>query len=261
MLEVIDKGSTTESHPIPLLFIHGAWHAAWCWDEHFLDFFADKGFHAVAVSLRNHGNSHTMKPRTCSVADYVNDVDSIAASLPTKPVVIGHSMGGFVVQKYLEKHSAPAGVLLASVPVSGASRGLLRIVARHPLRCARASLTGKSVRALSTPQVARENFYSASTPQSDVERYTALLDEEYYGRQTIDFTILSLPKPQQVTTRLLVLGAESDAVLSQDEIRKTARAYGTEAEFFADMGHNMMLEPQWKAVGERIDGWLTARGL
>jgi pimeloyl-ACP methyl ester carboxylesterase len=202
-----------------------------------------------------------MKPRTCSVADYVNDVDSVAASLPTKPVVIGHSMGGFVVQKHLEKHSAPAGVLLASLPVSGASRGLLRIVARHPLRFARASLTGKSLRALSTPQVTRENFYSASTPQSDVERYTALLDEEYYGRQTFDFTILSLPKPQQVTTPLLGLGAESDAVLSQDEIRKTARAYGTEAEFFADMGHNMMLEPQWKAVGERIDGWLTARGL
>jgi alpha-beta hydrolase superfamily lysophospholipase len=84
------------------------------------------------------------------------------------------------------------------------------------------------------------------------------LDEEYYGRQTFDFTILTLPKPQQVTTPLLVLGAESDAGLSQDEIRKTARAYGTEAEFFADMGHNMMLEPQWKAVGERIDGWLTA---
>jgi alpha-beta hydrolase superfamily lysophospholipase len=105
-------------------------------DEHFLDFFADKGFHAVAVSLRKHGNSHTMKPRTCSVADYVNDVDSVAASLPTKPVIIGHSMGGFVVQKYLEKHSAPAGVLLASLPVSEASRGLLRIVARHPLRFA-----------------------------------------------------------------------------------------------------------------------------
>jgi hypothetical protein len=49
MLEVIDKGSTTESHPTPLLFIHGAWHAAWCWNEHFLDFFADKGFHAAAV--------------------------------------------------------------------------------------------------------------------------------------------------------------------------------------------------------------------
>ena len=57
MLEVIDKGSATESHPVPLLFVHGAGHAAWCWDEHFLDFFADKGFRAVAVSLRGHGAS------------------------------------------------------------------------------------------------------------------------------------------------------------------------------------------------------------
>ena len=236
MLEVIDKGSSTEAHPVPLLFVHGAWHAAWCWDENFLDFLADRGFRAVALSLRNHGNSQKRNPRTCSVADYVDDVDSVAASLPAKPVVIGHSMGGFVVQKYLEMHRAPAGVLLASVPVSGASRGLLRIAARHPLRATRATLTGKSLRALNTPQAARENFYSASIPEPDVERYTALLDEEYLGRQLFDFTMLRLPKPERASTPLLVLGAECDAVFSHDEIRKTASAYGTEAEFFPEHG-------------------------
>jgi pimeloyl-ACP methyl ester carboxylesterase len=48
MLEVIDKGSVTESHPVPLLFVHGARHGAWCWDEHFLDFFADRGYACYA---------------------------------------------------------------------------------------------------------------------------------------------------------------------------------------------------------------------
>jgi hypothetical protein len=43
MLEAIDKGRCTDAHPVPLLFVHGAWHGAWCWDEHFLDLFADKG--------------------------------------------------------------------------------------------------------------------------------------------------------------------------------------------------------------------------
>jgi pimeloyl-ACP methyl ester carboxylesterase len=260
MLEVIDKGSSSESHHIPLLFVHGGWHAAWCWNENFLGFFADKGYRAVALSLRNHGNSGKKNPRKSSVADFVSDVASVANSLPTEPVVIGHSLGGFVVQKYLEKHSAPAGVLLASIPVSGVTRGLTRIMARHPLRCARATLTGKTLHALNTPQAARENFYSAATPESDIERYTALLDEEHHGRKTLDFTMLSLPKPQRVTTPLLVVGAECDAVFSQNEIRKTARAYGTEAEFFPNMGHNMMLEPGWQAVAERIDGWLTAQG-
>ena len=57
MLEVIDKGCPTESHPMPLLFGHGACSTAWAWDEHFLDFFADKGYRAVALSLRGHGAS------------------------------------------------------------------------------------------------------------------------------------------------------------------------------------------------------------
>jgi pimeloyl-ACP methyl ester carboxylesterase len=52
MLEVIDKGSRSEAHPAPLLFVHEGYHAAWCWDVHFLNYFADKGFRAVAVSLR-----------------------------------------------------------------------------------------------------------------------------------------------------------------------------------------------------------------
>jgi pimeloyl-ACP methyl ester carboxylesterase len=209
MLERIDKGSVSDLHPVPLLFVHGSWHGAWCRDENFLGFFADKGYRAVALSVRNHGNSHTKSPRTTSVADWVSDVASVANTLPTPPVVIGHSMGGFVVQKYLEKHSAPAGVLVATMPVSGAGRALVRIMKRHPLRSARAALTGRSLRALNTPQAARENFYSANTLESDVVRYTALLDEEYAGRQTFDLTMLSLPRPQRVTTPPARLGSRT----------------------------------------------------
>lgn len=47
MLEVIDKGDSSQSHVLPVLFVHGANHAAWCWDEYFLDFFADKGYRAL----------------------------------------------------------------------------------------------------------------------------------------------------------------------------------------------------------------------
>ena len=32
--------------------------------------------------------------------------------------------------------------------------------------------------------------------------------------------------------------------------------YGTEAEIFPNMAHAMMLEPGWRAVAERICGWL-----
>ncbi len=70
-----------------------------------------------------------------------------------------------------------------------------------------------------------------------------------------------LPEPQRVTTPMLVLGAEADRALAQDEVRATARAYGTDAQFFGDMGHDMMLEPGWRSVAERIIQWLGHRGL
>src|SRR6516225_3592642 len=83
MLEVIDKGSATESHPVPLVFVHGGAHGAWCWDDHFLDFFANNGYRAIALSLRGHGGSPVSKPlNKCTIADYVDDVRSVAATLP-----------------------------------------------------------------------------------------------------------------------------------------------------------------------------------
>ncbi len=55
----------------------------------------------------------------CSIADYLDDVISAAESLEGAPVVVGHSLAGLIVQKYLETQAAPAGVLLASVPPRG----------------------------------------------------------------------------------------------------------------------------------------------
>lgn len=99
---------------MPLIFVHGAWHAAWCWDEHFLDYFAARGYRALAVSLRGHGGSATSKPlRGLSIADYVEDVRAVANTLPTLPVVIGHSVGGLIVQKYLESQSVAVSVCSA----------------------------------------------------------------------------------------------------------------------------------------------------
>ena len=64
-------------------------------------FFAAEGYRALALSLRGHGMSSNSKPpRSCSIADYVQDVCSVAAYVSQTPVMIGHSLGGFVLQKY-----------------------------------------------------------------------------------------------------------------------------------------------------------------
>jgi pimeloyl-ACP methyl ester carboxylesterase len=142
VLDVLDKGRETHDHPHPLLFVHGAFQGAWCWDVNFLDFFAERGFRVVALSFRGHGSSTVGKPlRLCSISDFVGDVASVAGTLKW-PILVGHSMGGFVVQKYLQEHDAPAAVLLASVPPHGHLPALLRLIRRYPWRSSKFALTG-----------------------------------------------------------------------------------------------------------------------
>ncbi|QWG15246.1 lysophospholipase [Bradyrhizobium sediminis] len=260
-LEIISKYPSGGAHSTPLLFVHGAWHGAWCWDVHFLDYFVQQGFAAHAVSLRGHGKSEGRERlRWTSIASYVQDVEAAAQQLPNPPVLIGHSMGGFVVQKYLEKHPSPAGILLASVPPRGVLATTLRIARRHPLILAKMNLTLSLFPLVATPQLAREAFFSERMADEEVLRYWRNLQEESY-RGFMDMLALALPNPRKVATPLLVLGGAQDTVFHPSEVEATARAYHTEAEIFSDMAHDMMLEPRWQAVAERMLGWLTNRNL
>lgn len=260
-LELISKPAASSPHPTPLLLVHGAWHAAWCWQEHFLDYFSAQNYNSYAFSLRGHGASEGREHlRWMSIADYVRDVASVASQLPTPPVVIGHSMGGLVVQKYLETHPAPAGVLLASVPPAGVLATTLRIARRHPLEFAKTNLTMRMYPIVGTPQLARESFFSAGISEENLQIYFRQIQDEAY-RAFIDMLALSLPKPQRVKTPMLVLGGSSDNIFHTNEVEATAKAYHTQAIIFKDMAHDMMLEPGWKAVADQIISWLKERGL
>lgn len=256
-LETISKLPLGVAHSTPLLFVHGAWHGAWCWDQHFLDYFARHGFATHALSLRGHGQSEGRdRLRRTRLADYVADVAHVASELPRPPVVIGHSMGGAVVQKYLETHAAPAGVLLASVPPSGALAAALRLARRHPVRFAKANLTLSLFPLVATPQLAREAFFSASLPDELVLAYAKRLRDESY-LAFLDMLALNLPRPRRIAAPMLVLGAAQDTFFHPREIDATARAYRTRAVIFPGMAHDMMLEAGWQAVAERILSWLS----
>lgn len=259
MLEVIDKGSGSPEHPVPLLFVHGGWHAAWCW-EHFLDYFADAGYRAVAVSLRGHGASPAPKPlHKVSIADYIDDVAAVADDLGGGPVLIGHSLGGFVVQRYLEERRAPAAVLVGSVPPQGVLTLALRVWRRRPSMTLEAWSDRTLLKFLATPALAREYLFCADTPEAVVESCRQRAGAESVRAAMTDPMVRRV-RTRRVTTPILVLGALHDGFVSVGEVRATARAYRTEPEFFS-MGHNMMLEPGWADVAARIDAWLSARDL
>jgi pimeloyl-ACP methyl ester carboxylesterase len=258
-LEMISKYPLKSCHPMPLLFIHGMMHGAWCWDVHFLQYFAHHGFAAHAVNLRGHGTSEGRERlRWTRIAEYVEDVADVVRRLPSPPILLGHSMGGFVIQKYLEDHTAPGAVLLSSPSPAGLLGTVLRIAQRHPLAFAKVNVTLSLLPVIATPQLAREAFFSEDVPDEQLLIYWNQMQDESY-MALLDMVALDLPKPAKITTPLLVLGVAHDNMLAPGEIAATARAYNTQAEIIPDVAHDSMLDPRWQSVAERILAWLDER--
>ncbi|WP_264990634.1 alpha/beta hydrolase, partial [Mycobacterium kiyosense] len=199
MLEMIEKGSPDAQ---PLLFVHGGWHGAWCW-ENFLNYFADAGYRAVAMSLRGHGASATAKPlNRCSMADYIDDVGTAVDILGGQPVLIGHSLGGFTVQRYLETHRAPGAVLVGSVPPKGYLRLATRVWRKHPLIAIRGFTGGTLLEFVDTPQLARDYLFCAQTPAAIVESCRSQAGPESLRAAAVDPMIRGV-KTKLITTPML----------------------------------------------------------
>ena len=254
--------SPAEASPKPpLLFIHGAWHGAWCWDVRFLDFFASHGYPSYAFSLRGHGSSPGREGlRRMRIADYVEDLAEAVRQFPTPPILIGHSMGGFVLQKYLENSNAPAAVLMSSVPPAGVLRTTLKLAARHPLVFIKVNFKQSLYPFVATAALASESLFSDTMPEAEAARYSGLLQDESYPA-FLDMLAFNLPKPDKVKTRILVLGGAKDRLFGPGQVEATARAYRTQPFVFADIAHDMMLERCWKVPATKILLWLTERGL
>lgn len=256
-LEVISRKPTGKAHQTPLLFIHGAYTAAWCWDEYFLPWFAKQGYACYALSLSGHGESPGREYLdSFSVDNFVNDVVKVAGSLDEPPVLIGHSMGGMLAQKYLERSEAAGAVLMASVPPQGLGASALGLAFRKP------SLMTDLNRMLGGGKIALESIQDAlfaSTVEPErLLRYYHLMQPESF-RAIWDMTLFNLPRPSHMAhPPMLVLGAEFDHLIPPSMVEMSARTYGVEAEIFPDMGHGMMLERNWQGVAQRILDWLKA---
>ena len=255
-LEVIARECAGESDRPPLLFVHGAGHGAWCWDEHFLDFFAEHGFDSYALSLRGHGKSGGRERlRWTSIADYVSDAEQVAAALPREPVLVGHSLGGLVVQKYLETHGPPAAVLLAPPPRGGMLRPAVRTFRDHPWLSMRVILTRTPRTLFATPELVRRFFFSPELSEERVREYAARMGGESF-RAFLEL-VYTRPDPARIRgVSLLVLGGGRDYFIRPSAIRRTAEAYDAEWKVLPGVAHDLMLDASWRQAAEAVLEWL-----
>ncbi len=256
-LEVIARECEDGSACPPLLFVHGSCHAAWCWDEHFLPYFAERGFDAYALSLRGHGASGGPESlRWTSIADYVADVEQVAAELPGEPVVIGHSLGGFIVQKYLERHEAPAAVLVAPAPAVGMLAASIRMSRQEPLLSLKLLLSMEPYTMFATPERARRFLFSPDVDDDTLHRHWSRLGRESFRSWTQMLT--SRPDAERIRgTPMLILAGGGDRLIPEAALRRTADQYGAALAMLPDMPHDLMLDMRWQEAAGAIHAWLT----
>jgi pimeloyl-ACP methyl ester carboxylesterase len=268
MYEILEYIPTESSHFPPLLFVHGAWHAAWCWKENFLPYFFSRGFSCYALSLRGHGGSEGIEQlHSFSLNDYMDDVLEAIRRLKEKPVLIGHSMGGAVVQKIVHAHpdTIKMAILLASVPPQGLLKDLLRI---YLTRFREGFATLLFNRRRTSEDWLSQLLFSDNLTVEEKNEFTKLLQLE--SRRAIGDLlkrVVPVPtsslwagptgernRPPQVP--MLVLGSKKDAFFPEKTVESTAKAYQTQPIIFSDLCHDMMLDPQWRSVADSIHTFL-----
>ena len=263
-LEVVSYTPQSKLHETPVLFLHGAWHGAWCWEDYFLPYFALKGFPAHAMSLRAHGLSEGRnRLRWVSVEDYVTDLVQVVRSLPAAPVSVAHSFGGYVLQKYLEHYDTPAAVLVAPAPARGGWRFTARTLRRTPRAMLRTTVTFSPYALISTVEHARTAFFSSAMSDDDVQRHFKRLQEESF-RAYLDFLLFDLPDIRAIRKRkppMLVLAGANDTIFPAEEMISLARLYDADLTLLPDTAHDIMLDPNWMNAADRIIGWLSEKGI
>jgi pimeloyl-ACP methyl ester carboxylesterase len=256
-LEVISRKPKGKARPTPLMFVHGAYGGAWIWDQHLLPYFAEHGYEAHALSLRGHGASEGWESLPFTrLRHYVEDLEQTVAKLKTPPALIGHSMGGMVVQKYLHKHPVPAAVLMASVPPHGMVGTFLGMAFTDPGLFRDMTLVQTFGPSVADGDAVRRALFSEDTPDETIRNAMPRMQAES-TLVILDLMGLDLPPSlPMLDIPVLVLGAEKDAFVFRSGVEATAKTYRTKAEIFPRMAHAMMLEHGWEMVADRTLAWL-----
>jgi len=229
-----------------IVFVHGMSHGAWCWEENFIPYFEPLGYRCIAFDLPGHAKQGSTKAIHFSIDDYVQALADVVESLEEAPILVGHSMGGMIVQRYLAKGKCKKAILMSSVPPSGVLLPSLRVLIHHPGALKflfQANLLGVFKK---YPHLM---FGSNVNKTSYANRMCA---ESFWAYLQLMIPIRNLKKG----LLMLVMGGQEDQLISVLECKQTAKAYGAQLALMEGGSHDLMLDSNGKIYLDLIHAWL-----
>lgn len=255
----------------PVVLIHGLWIHSSAWQP-WLDLYRAAGYDVHAPGWPGDGptpQATRANPAAVAgqgVAEITAGYQRFIATLPERPIVVGHSFGGLIAQRLLAEGHAAAAVAIDPAPIRG--------VKKLPFAQIRSALP-----VLSNPRNKRRAVM-LSERQFRYSFGNALSREEsrdLYARFAIPgpgrplFEVTSAAKnpesPTAVDTHtatrgpLLIIGGGADHTVPEVVAREAYELYHdsaavTEYHAFPGRGHSLVFDHGWKDVADHTLTWL-----
>ena len=228
-----------------ILFVHGMCHGAWCWEEYFIPYFEKLGYNCVAIDLPGHETQGSTRRISYSLGDYVEALHRVVANLEAPPIIIGHSMGGMILQHFLKKGTCKKAILMSSVPSSGVLKASLRVLTKYPGVI---------------PYLLRRNLNGAFTNYPQLILNDPILSKRYAPRMCAESFVaylgLMLPVYHRASVPILVVGGSKDGLITVSEFASTAKHFGAELAIIDGGSHDLMVDNDFEKSAKVIQEWI-----
>ncbi len=224
-----------------LVFIHGMWCNGSIW-KNFIEYFKARNYECKAVNLKE-----GFDLRHVCFMDYVDKVASIVGK---EDVLIGHSMGGLIVQKMAEQKRIKGGVAICSAPPKGIEHSNLTMKL-HSLRFLPRIIMNKPVK----PDIKFvQNFVANCIDKEKIEKIWDKIEPEAAkvayelatGKIAVDEKKIRCP--------LLFIATKNDKASPPSMVEKIAKKYN--AEFVVKDGCHWIFD-NWEGIAEEIAKFLV----
>ncbi|MEV6140378.1 alpha/beta fold hydrolase [Nocardia sp. NPDC051990] len=246
LTECICDPSTSRA---PVVLVHGGCHGAWQW-EATQRWLATVGRSSTALDWYSHGASRRLSVDEWiarGIQDVQHEIGIAVREVGTRPVLVGHSMGGLAALSYAATHTEEIAALVLLTPVvpvqfAGAVVDLpvdLTVPWQAP-----------------PPDIARKLFYGGASEADGDAIYAKLQAESPRAvweatRWMVDVDV------ERVTVPVLVIAGETDQLTPADLVSDLARGIGADLITLPSVDHGVTFDPSWPAVRARIDAWIS----
>lgn len=215
-----------------IIFVHGAYHGVWCWEEHYIPYFEKRNYNIYTIDF----NSLDFKK---PINKYMDVLNAIVTKIDGDIYVIAHSLGVSIVTRYIKEYlpKLKGLIFIAPVPVN---KKLLR-----------AFRLNWSYRIHNRSYI----FFSNRIEEETSKKYINLLKKE---KKNMELMMIgrNISYELMQNYEILTLGSLNDKCVKVSSIIDIGKILNTKIIIYAECCHDIMLDPQWEKSAQDIHNFI-----